>query len=143
MTLRDPYRPLRPDLDGFLFSQVGDERHGVPLSMISALTRLGLDPWEEAARLSSLNKREAVEQLARLIVELPDRPSPLPEARRIAGELVERLPKFGGGSPAARQFKHPQRRRWSWSIPRLSAFDALCIGVGLMALLSILMHGGF
>jgi carbon-monoxide dehydrogenase small subunit len=30
-----------------------------PLSVISALTRLGLDLWQEAGRLSSLSRREA------------------------------------------------------------------------------------
>ena len=65
MTLRRLYQPLRPDLD-FLFAAVGGE-HGIPLSMISALTRLGLDPWEEANRLSSLEKRDATEQLLQLI----------------------------------------------------------------------------
>ena len=49
MTLRRSFRPLRPDLDRFLFAAVGDEIDGIPLSMISALTRLGLDPWQEAA----------------------------------------------------------------------------------------------
>ena len=71
MTLRRSFRPLRPDLDRFLFAAVGDEIDGIPLSVISALTRLGLDPWQEAGRLSSLSNREAVEQLARLIAELP------------------------------------------------------------------------
>lgn len=52
--LRASLRPLRPDLDKFLFAEVGDETDGNPLSVISALTRLGLDPWEEAGRLSSL-----------------------------------------------------------------------------------------
>jgi hypothetical protein len=42
----------------------------MPLSVISALTTLGLDPWVEATRLSSLQKREAVEPNANL--RLPD-----------------------------------------------------------------------
>ena len=64
MTLRGSFRPLRPDLDRFLFATVEDEIDGIPLSVISALTRLGLDPWQEAGRLSSLSNREAVEELA-------------------------------------------------------------------------------
>jgi len=83
MTLRRSFRPLRPDLDKFLFAAVGDEIDGIPLSMISALTRLGLDPWQEAGRLSSLSSREAVEQLARLIAEVPGIFRPLGEARRL------------------------------------------------------------
>jgi len=41
------------------------------MSVISAFTRLGLDPWQEAGRLSPLSNREAIEQLALLIAELP------------------------------------------------------------------------
>jgi hypothetical protein len=142
MTLRNCYRPLRPDLDGFLFSQVGEECRGIPLSMISALTRLGLDPWEEAGRLSSLSKGEAVEQLARLIVELPDTAGPLSEARRIAAELVERLPKFGGDTPPPPPIKWRWRRSWP-VLPRQSRFYLLCLAVAALALLSILLHSGF
>ena len=142
MTLRNAYRPLRPDLDGFLFSQVGEERRGIPLSMISALTRLGLDPWEEAGRLSSLTKPEAVEQLARLIAELPGASNPLPKARLIAGDLVERLPKFGGDDPAPRPVKHSWRRRWP-TISSQSQFYVLCVVLAAAALLSILLRGGF
>src|ERR1700730_17573550 len=87
MALRESFRPLRPDLDNFLFAAVGTEQNGIPLSMVSALTRLGLHPWDEAGRLSSLGKREAVEQLARLIAELPGTRRPLAEAREIACEL--------------------------------------------------------
>jgi hypothetical protein len=53
MTLRQSFRPLQPDLDKLLFATVGDEIGGIPLSVISALTRLGLDPWQEAGRLLS------------------------------------------------------------------------------------------
>ena len=83
MTLRRSCRPLRPDLDKFLFAAVGEEIDGIPLSTISALTRLGLDPWQEAGRLSSLARREAVEQLARLIAEIPGIVRPVGEAREI------------------------------------------------------------
>src|SRR5205823_2743512 len=92
MTLRRSFRPLRPDLDKFLFAAVG-EIDGIPLSTISALTRLGLDPWQEAARLSSLPRREAVEQVARLIAEKPGIFRPLGEAREIADRRVGLLPK--------------------------------------------------
>ena len=83
MTLRRPFRPLRPDLDKFLFATVENETDGIPLSVISVLTRLGLDPWKEADRLSSVSTREAVEQLARLTAELPGMFRPLSEARGI------------------------------------------------------------
>src|SRR3954471_23937493 len=103
MTLRGSFRPLRPDLDKFLFAAVGDELNGIPLSVVSALTRLGLDPWEEAGRLSSLGHREAVEQLARLIAELPGSSRTLGEAREIAGRLVNLLPKHNTSPTSAPQ----------------------------------------
>src|SRR5438270_10593411 len=104
MTLRRSFRPLRPDLDKFLFAAVGEEIDGIPLSTISALTRLGLDPWQEAGRLSSLPRREAVEQVARLIAELPGIFRPLAEAREVAHRLVGLLPKHDDSRAAvARQ----------------------------------------
>src|SRR5215813_14904910 len=94
MTSRGSFRPLRPDLDRFLFAAVGDEIDGIPLSVTSALTRLGLDPWQEAGRLSSLSNREAVEQLARLIVELPGLFRHLAGAREIVDRLIQLLPRY-------------------------------------------------
>ena len=89
------YAPLRPDLHNFLFATVGEERNGIPLSMISALAQLCLDPWDEASRLCSLAKQEAVERLAGLILRLPGtrRPS---EARQIAFRLIDVLPTHNG-----------------------------------------------
>ena len=49
MTLSARFSLLHSDLNDFLFASVGDEQNGMPLSVISALTRLGVDPWEEAA----------------------------------------------------------------------------------------------
>src|SRR5215208_257131 len=105
MTLRRSFRPLRPDLDKFLFAAVGEEVNGIPLSVVSALTRLGLDPWEETGRLSSLSYREAVEQLARLIAELPGTSRTLGEAREIAGSLVNLLPKHDASLLSASQVR--------------------------------------
>jgi hypothetical protein len=92
MALRPLFAPLRPDLDEFLFAAVGAERNGVPLSMISALTQLGLDPWEEAGRLSALRKRDAIERLLQLIGQLPGAICPSVEARSISAALIDLLP---------------------------------------------------
>ena len=96
-------RLLRPDLDKFLFAAVGEEIDGIPLSTISALIRLGLDPWQEAGRLSSVPRREAVEQVARLIAEIPGIFRPLGEAREIADRLVGLLPKHDDSRAATQQ----------------------------------------
>jgi len=87
------YRPLRPDLDKFLYAAVGEQQEAVTLTMISALVRLDLDPWDEASRLSALEKPEAGAQLAETISRLTGTRWTFPEARRIADALVELLPR--------------------------------------------------
>src|SRR5579885_2595896 len=135
MTLRRPFRPLRPDLDKFLFATVGDEVDGVPLSVISALVRLGLDTWEEAVRLSSLSAREAAPQLARLIVELPG------EAQEIARGLVRLLPPHDPARTPAAQVQIRPRYR-GVAVPLGSPFLIVCFLVAAAALVSAVIHGG-
>jgi hypothetical protein len=103
--LRRSFRPLRREFDKFLFATVGDEIDGIPISVVSVLARLGLDPREEAGRLSSLGNREAVEQLARLIAEVPGSFRPLGEARLLADGLVGLLPKHRPSITSALQCK--------------------------------------
>lgn len=142
MTLRQSFRPLRPDLDRFLFAQVGNEVDGVPLSVISALTRLGLDPWEEASRLSSLSDREAAEQLARLIADLPSDAHCLHGAREISGGLVSLLPERGSNATRAPQTQI-RPRFWPRSFPKPSQFWVACFVLTAAVLLSAVMHHGF
>lgn len=136
MTLRPLYAPLRPDLDKFLQATVGEEHDGVPLTMISALARLDLDPWDEAGRLSSLAKPEAGEQLARTIVRLAGTRWPTPEARRIADDLIELLPtRAQTREAAAGSFaKHPTlasgKRFWLICLLLLAAAVAAMIASG-------------
>jgi hypothetical protein len=92
MTLRRSYAPMLPEFDAFLFATVGEEIDGVPLSVLSALSRLDLDPREEAMRLAHLTREAAADQLARMIAPLYDRRWSVVEALRIARGLVERLP---------------------------------------------------
>ena len=141
MTLRGSLRPLRPDLDRFLFATVGDEIEGVPLSVISALTRLGLDPWQEAGRLSSLSNREAIEQLARLIAELPGLFRPLGEAREIADRLIQLLPRHDTDRKSTPQVQI----RLCYLRPTLSTTSQLwvaCLVLAAAVLVSAFLHGG-
>jgi hypothetical protein len=87
MTLATRFSLLHSDLTDFLFAAVGDEQNSMPLNVISALTRLGIDLWEEAARLAALPKALAAESLAPIIARLPiTRPlasDDLTESRRL------------------------------------------------------------
>ena len=134
MALRPLYRPLCPDLDDFLFAPVGEERDGIPLSVISALTRLGIDPWDEATRLSSLERREAVDQLVLTIVRLPGMSRS--EALDIALDLVELLPTSSSTRGPA-EVRRSGRRK---SAPS-RAFWLICLLLVAAALVSLVANG--
>ena len=102
MPRRRAYGPMLPEFDTFLFASVGDELDGAPLSVLSALSRLDLDPRDEAGRLSHLTKEAAADQLATMISRLSDRRWTLSEAHRIAVRLIERLPMLGQMQPCLR-----------------------------------------
>jgi hypothetical protein len=130
--LRVAYAPLRPEFDPFLFAPVGEEVDGVPLSVLSALSRLGLDPREEAARLSHLTEEAAADQLARMIARLSERGWSLSQARGISSRLIERLPM----SPTAGELDRFEPGAVPTSDSRTSPFsvyvallEALIVGV--------------
>ena len=72
MALRPEYSLVHSEFNGFLFALVGQEKSGMQLTVLSALARLGFDPWREAARLSELTKEAATSALAAVISELPE-----------------------------------------------------------------------
>jgi len=78
--------------DAFLFAPVGDDRNGMLLSVLSALARLDVDPWQEAADLARLPRSAAIERLTALIAALPGRPASQPDPGTIAARLIALLP---------------------------------------------------
>jgi len=74
---------LGPEFDAFLFAPVDEQGHGVLLSVLSALARLDIDPWQEAADLAGMPRGAARRRLASLLAALPDAPA--------APETIERL----------------------------------------------------
>jgi hypothetical protein len=52
---------LTPEFDEFLFARINADTEETPLSMLSVLARLGLDPWEEAAKLAQLPRASAAQ----------------------------------------------------------------------------------
>ena len=91
MPLRRAYAPLQPEFDDFLFAAVGEGVNGIPLSTISMLTQLGLDPRREAAQLASLARQDAVERLVQILGRCQRTDWPGEERGRIAYGLIERL----------------------------------------------------
>jgi hypothetical protein len=84
------FSPLDKRFDRFLYASVL-ERDGLPVSVLSALTRQNLDPWEEATRLAGLPRDEAVDSLAAMIRRSSSAVSRA-AASETALQLVELLP---------------------------------------------------
>src|SRR5579871_3519187 len=55
--------------------RVDRDDRDAPLSVLSALARLDVDPWHTAAALAQLPKATAAQRLAFLFAELPDGPA--------------------------------------------------------------------
>lgn len=92
MSDHDAFALGQSDLNRFLFAVICVEGNGMPLSVISALARQGLDPWQEAGRLSRLPKSAATEGLARIITAMSTDKWIIADAMAIAIRLVALLP---------------------------------------------------
>ena len=84
---------LAGEFDAFLFAPVGEEANGMPLSVLSALTRLDIDPWADAARLSRLSKDAAITALGQSLALLPLGKWQPADTTAIATRLIELLQK--------------------------------------------------
>ena len=93
----------RSEFDDFLFAPIGDERNGMLLSVISALARLDLDPWLEAASLARMPKEAATERMTSLISALPERTAAHRDPEAIAARLVALLPRARASSAPQRE----------------------------------------
>lgn len=80
-----------PEFDAFLSARVGADADGVELSVMSALARLGLDPWSETARLSDLPRHAAVEALTLTLGKLPAGSWKPADDHRNLADLAHRL----------------------------------------------------
>ena len=84
---------LKSEFNDFLFAPVsGVEDHRM-LTVLSALTRAEVDPWQQAARLRQLPRERAVLSLAAILAALPDRPLASAEAEDAAERLIALLPR--------------------------------------------------
>jgi hypothetical protein len=92
MTLRPEYSLDHSDYNPFLFASVGEEKSGLQLAVLTALTRLGFNAWDEAARLSDLAKDAAAQELATTIGRLPEGDWKASKVDAIAARLVISLP---------------------------------------------------
>lgn len=87
--------------DGFLFAPICEDTNGMRLSVLSALARMNVDPWEEATRLAAMPKASAQRALVAMLDLVGDISGKLPDVATIAARLVELLPQREDGATAA------------------------------------------
>ncbi|MGI4950508.1 MAG: hypothetical protein ACRYGM_01770 [Janthinobacterium lividum] len=137
MAQQDAFALARSDLNDVLFANIGTEDSGMPLSVISALARQGLDPWREAGRLAKLPQTAATEGLARMIRAMPADLPPMPDTTAVAARLIALLPRQrhrGTGTHPVSSFEaRPGAGAWADVLQLMSALLALAVLVALAA----------
>jgi hypothetical protein len=124
--LPEEFSLLNSEFNDFLFAPIGEEENHASLSVLSALSRQGIDPWQQAARLNRLPRDTAARRLGLIIEALPEGRWPKAEAAAIAGRLVGLLPPRT--SALARPAWRVLRRR-----PKLSRVGKIAICASLLA----------
>jgi len=90
--------PLGTEFDAFLFAPVEVELSGTTLTVVSALARLNIDPWSEAAELARMPRERASQRLAAMIGKLSGLPAAGGQTQKIADGLISLLPR-GAAAP--------------------------------------------
>ena len=130
---------LRTDFDAFLYAAIADDANGMPLTMVSALARRGVDPWDEAADIAAMSRDSATEKVSSLLSGVPHGPLPGADTATLAARLVELLhskpKKVTANAPLApptatspRVVFALQSRRTKWAIYSLVALTVLFVG---------------
>lgn len=85
--------PHNHDFDRFLHASVGEDRNGNGVTVLSALARLNLDPWQEASDLAALGREAAGVRLGSLLSRGRDVPAIKHDDEAFAQELAGLLPQ--------------------------------------------------
>jgi hypothetical protein len=85
----------------FLFAPICEEANGMQLSVVSALARMDVDPWEEATRLVAMPKAIAERTLVSILNRVLGKNRNPSETQVIATRLVQLLPQRGDGVTTA------------------------------------------
>jgi len=81
------------NVDPFLHACVGEDRNGTGVTVLSALARLGPDPWQEASELGELSACDALTRLSATLSRFKDLPTLFLDHALIARGLTKLLPE--------------------------------------------------
>ena len=93
VSTRPSVSSLSSRYDHFLFAPICEDANGMQLSVLSALARMDVDPWEEATRLAAMPKAIAGRTLVATLDRVLGKSSNPSETEVIAGRLVQLLPQ--------------------------------------------------
>ena len=80
------------EFDDFLFAVICEERNGAALSVLSALARTDVDPWDEAARIATLDAASARDAVAAMVDRAMGRGTSAQKAMTVE-RLIRLLPR--------------------------------------------------
>jgi hypothetical protein len=100
-----------PKFEQFLYQSVGEDRNGNLVTVLSALARLGLDPWAETADLATLEREAARTRLATLLERFRDVPTLARDHGKVARDLSQLLPESSTATDG-----HPRTSSVIWPI---------------------------
>ena len=83
---------LSTQYNDFLFASIGADASGTYLTVVSALARLDLDPWAEAAKFARMPGSVATQKLAELVSRFTEIPPARGDSAKIAARLTALLP---------------------------------------------------
>ena len=90
---RARFSTLNARYENFLFAPVCEDANGMHLSVLSALARTNVDPWEEATRLAAMPAAIAEKTLTSILDLVSGRSWKSPEAATVVARLVRLLPR--------------------------------------------------
>lgn len=97
MSRMDGLRQTGTPFDRFLYAELGEDRAGNAVSVLSALARLGLDPWAKAMELSAMTQDGARQQLKLVLARFHDVPALDHDRDTIIAKLIDVLPNARRG----------------------------------------------
>jgi hypothetical protein len=92
MVARTGFSFTQSQYDAFLVAPIGEQANGMTVSVFSALARLGIDPWSEAARLAALPGEIATAALETVIGRASEGQWQTSDAKGVAKILISLLP---------------------------------------------------
>lgn len=125
--------PHNHDFDRFLHASVGEDRKGNGVTVLSALARLNLDPWQEARDLAALGREAASIRLRSLLSRVREVPALEQDDGGVAQGLAGLLPEHAaqataGAASEAKGRTLPTGLIWTLMVVAFFAAQYLFIG---------------